>query len=147
MAVEFASPLDEPWIRQLLKSCGLPQEDLHSDHFKHFIVYKERGLILGVVGLEIFGRIALLRSLAVSVRHRDRGIATQLIAKIEEYGRSQQIEKLFLLTASAEEFFSKKGYKKIDRKYAPPEIQKTREFQDLCPDTSACLTKDLGGGS
>ncbi len=145
MAIEFASPLDEPWIRQLLKSCGLPQEDLHRDHFKHFVVYKERGLILGVVGLEIFERIALLRSLAVNERHRNRGIASQMVAKIEEYGRSLQIEKLFLLTTSAEEFFSKKGYKKIDRKFVPQEIQKTREFQDLCPNNSVCLTKDLGG--
>lgn len=145
MAIEFASPVDEPWIRQLLKSCGLPQEDLPRDHFKHFIVYKEKGLILGVVGLEIFGRIALLRSLAVARRHRHRGIASQMIAKIEEYGRSQQISKLYLLTTSAEEFFAKRGYQKIDRKLAPPEIKATREFQDLCPDSSVCLTKDLGG--
>lgn len=145
MAIEFASPVDEPWIRQLLKSCGLPQEDLQRDHFKNFIVYKEKGLILGVVGLEIFGRIALLRSLAVEGRHRNQGIASQMISKIEEYGRSQQISKLYLLTTSAEEFFAKRGYQRIDRKLAPPEIKATREFQDLCPDSSVCLTKDLGG--
>lgn len=145
MGIEFASVLDEPWIRQLLISCGLPQEDLHRDHFIHFVVYKERGLILGVVGLQIFGRIALLRSLAVNERYRNRGIASQMVAKIEEYGRSQQIEKLYLLTTSAEEFFAKRGYQRIDRKFAPPEIKATREFQNLCPDSSVCLTKDLGG--
>lgn len=145
MAIESASPMDEPWIRQLLKSCGLPQEDLHRDHFKHFLVYKEKGLILGVVGLEIHGRIALLRSLAVDGRHRHRGIASQLLGEIEDYGRSQDIEKFYLLTTSAAEFFAKRGYQKIDRKLAPPEIKATREFQDLCPESSVCLTKDLGG--
>ncbi|MGB9700177.1 MAG: arsenic resistance N-acetyltransferase ArsN2 [Thermodesulfobacteriota bacterium] len=145
MAVEFASPGDEPWIRQLLISCGLPQEDLHGDHFKHFLVYKEKGLILGVVGLEIFGKVALLRSLAVNGPHRNRGIASQMVAKIEEYARSLQISKLYLLTTSAEEFFAKRGYQRSDRKLAPLEIRTTREFQEICPDSSVCLSKDLGG--
>lgn len=145
MAIEFALPLDEPWIRQLLKNCGLPQEDLNKEHFKHFFVYKEKGLILGVVGLEIFGEVALLRSLAVEGRHRNQGIASQLVAKEEEYARSLAISKLYLLTTTAEEFFAKRGYRKIDRQLAPLEIKETREFQDLCPDSSVCLTKDLGG--
>lgn len=146
MAIEFASAMDEPWIRQLLISCGLPQEDLQRDHLKHFLLYKEKGLMRGVIGLEILGKNALLRSLAVDVRHRHRGIASQMVEKIEEYARSLGIEKLFLLTTTAEEFFTKRGYQKIDRRLVPPEIQKTKEFQDLCPESSICLTKDLGGG-
>jgi amino-acid N-acetyltransferase len=146
MAIEFASLEDEPWIRQLLIACGLPQEDLSREHFKHFLVYKEQGLIRGVVGLEIFGQVALLRSLAVNERYRNRGIASQMVAKVEEYGRSLHISKLYLLTTSAEEFFVKRGYQRIDRKLAPAEIRATREFQEICPDSSVCLSKDLGGG-
>lgn len=143
MAIEFASPLDEPWIRQLLTVCGLPQEDLTKEHLNNFLIYKEKGQILGVVGLEVLGKVALLRSLAVEARSRNRGIASQLIIKIEEYARSLSIEKIFLLTTSAEEFFANRGYQLIERRLVPQEIQKTREFQNLCPDSSVCLTKNL----
>ncbi len=145
MSMAFASRADEPWIRQLLKNCGLPQEDLSSEHFQHFLVYKEKGLILGVVGLEIFGEVALLRSLAVDERHRHRGIGSQMVAQIERYAQARQITKLYLLTTSAAEFFVKRNYQRIDRRLAPAKIRATREFQELCPESAVCLMKDLGG--
>ena len=67
MIFEPASPMDEPWIRRLLTLCGLPHEDLTPQHLSHFGVIKEKGEIVGTVGLEIHGRSALLRSLAVAV--------------------------------------------------------------------------------
>ncbi len=145
MSIAFASRADEPWIRQLLKACGLPQDDLSSEHFQHFLVYKEKGLIMGVVGLEIFGEVALLRSLAVDKGHRHRGIGSQMLGQIEKYAQAKQISKLYLLTTSAAEFFIKRGYQKMDRELAPAKIKGTGECRDLCPDSAVCLMKDLGG--
>ena len=79
MTSEVASPVDEPWIRQLLILCGLPQEDINPQHLLHFWVVREKGEAIGVVGLEIFGRLALLRFLAVDPRFRKRGLAQQLL--------------------------------------------------------------------
>jgi amino-acid N-acetyltransferase len=145
MNPEAASSGDEPWIRQLLTISGLPHEDITPQHLRHFFVIREKGEILGVIGLEIFGRLALLRSLAVDPGYRNRGFASQLINKAEEYAASLHIGRLYLLTMTVERmnFFAKRSYQKIERDSAPPEIQGTAEFQGLCPVTSFCMVKQL----
>jgi amino-acid N-acetyltransferase len=147
MTIEAASPMDEPWIRQLLILCGLPQEDITPQHLRHFWVIREKGEAIGVVGLEIFGRLALLRSLAVDPQCRKEGYGSRLIKKGEEYAASLKIEEVYLLTVTAERegFFAKRGYRKIGRNSAPPAIQGTAEFQGLCPVSSVCMVKQLQG--
>ncbi len=141
---EAASQMDEPWIRQLLTLCELPHEDITPQHLSHFWVIKEKGEVLGVIGLEPFGRLALLRSLAVDPRFRKRGFAAQLTKKAEEYAASHKVKELYLLTLTAENFFLKRGYQRIGRNSAPPQIQGTAEFQGLCPVNSVCMVKRLG---
>jgi amino-acid N-acetyltransferase len=142
---EAASPMDEPWIRQLLTISGLPHEDITPDHLRHFWVMSEKGQMIGVVGLEVFGRLALLRSLAVDPRFRNRGLGAQLTKKAEDYAASLKIDRLYLLTITAESFFLKRGYQKIERNSAPAEIQQTAEFQGLCPTSSVCMFKQIKG--
>lgn len=143
MSLFMASPMDEPWIRQLLTLCGLPHEDITPEHLNHFWVIKERGEILGTAGLEIQGRSGLLRSLAVDPRFRKRGFASELAKKAEEYAVSLHVSELYLLTMTAEGFFGKRGYQKIEKISAPPEIRGTTEFQTLCPVSSSCMVKRL----
>jgi len=143
MILDAATSMDEPWIRQLLTLCGLPQEDLTLGHLSHFWVIKERGEILGTVGLEMHGRSALLRSLAVDPRFRKQGFASELTKKAEDYAATLKIEVLYLLTLTAESFFRKRGYQRIERNSAPPLIQGTTEFQGLCPASSVCMVKPL----
>jgi amino-acid N-acetyltransferase len=143
MNLDLASPMDEPWIRQLLTQCGLPHEDITPEHLRSFWVIKEKGEILGVMGLEAFGRMGLLRSLAVDPRFRNRGFATQLTKKAEEYAAFLKTEGVYLLTLTAESFFRKRGYQKTERLLVPPEIQETTEFQSLCPASSICMVKRL----
>ena len=145
MTLEAASPKDEPWARELLTLCGLPHEDITLQHLRHFWVMKEKGQIIGVVGLEVFGRLALLRSLAVDPRFRKRGFAQQLTEKAEEYAASLQIKELYLLTTTAESFFLKRGYQRIARTSAPPVIRGTAEFQGLCPIISVLMVKQIQG--
>ncbi len=145
MNITLASSGDKLWIRQLLTLCGLPHEDLTPQHLSHFWVIKEKGEILGTVGLEIHGRSALLRSLAVDPRFRKRGFASELTKKAEECAASLKIKELFLLTITAESFFLKRGYQKIERNSAPPAIQGTAEFQGLCPVSSVLMIKQLKG--
>ncbi len=142
---EAASQMDEPWIRQLLIMSGLPHEDITTQHLAHFWVIKEREEILGVIGLELFGRSALVRSLAVHPRQRNQGWASRLEKKAEEYAASSKIQVLYLLTTTAEKFFQKRGFCKIDRGSAPEEIRGTAEFQGLCPISSVLMMKKLTG--
>jgi len=143
MHLALALSMDEPWIRQLLTLCGLPHEDITPEHLHHFWVIKERGEILGTVGLEIFGRSALLRSLAVDPRFRKRGFASELAKRAEDFAASLKIKELYLLTLTAESFFRKRGYQKTERNSVPSEIRGTTEFQSLCPASSVCMAKAL----
>ena len=143
MILDFASPLDEPWIRQLLALCGLPHEDITPRHLSHFWVIKEKGEILGSAELEILGRSTLLRSLAAALRFRKRGFAFELTKKDEDNAASFKIKELSLLTMTADSFFRKKGLSKIKKLSTPPEIQRTTEFQNLCPASSVCTVKVL----
>ncbi|MCX5914663.1 MAG: arsenic resistance N-acetyltransferase ArsN2 [Deltaproteobacteria bacterium] len=145
MNLDLASPMDEPWIRQMLTLCGLPHEDITPEHLRHFWVIKETGEILGTVGLEILGRAALLRSLAVDPRFRNRGFASELTKMAEGNAPSLKVELLYLLTMTAESFFRKRGYQKTERNSVPSEIQGTTEFQSFCPASSVCMVKMLGG--
>jgi amino-acid N-acetyltransferase len=143
MAIEAPLPTDEPWIRQLLILCELPQADITPEQLRHFLVLKENGQVIGVVGVEVFGRFGLLRSLAVDPRYRRKGFASQLAEKAEEYAASLKIETLYLLTMTAEGFFSKRGYQRLQRNSAPPPVQGTAEFKNLCPISAVCMVKYL----
>ena len=145
MKFTFASVEDEKEIKAVLSSAGLHHQDIKPAHLQHFLVLKDEinSAVTGVVGLELGDNNALLRSLAVIESERGKGLATQLLYKIEKYARSQQIDTLYLLTLTAERFFAKQGYQKTDRKSAPAAIQETAEFKSLCPETAVCMKKRL----
>jgi len=145
MKITFASVEDETKIKEVLTAGGLHHEDITPSHLQHFLVLKDdpSSTLTGVVGLELINNNALLRSLAVIEPHRSKGLATQLLKEIEKYARSNQVDTLYLLTLTAERFFTKRGYRKTDRKSAPPAIQETAEFKSLCPATAVCMKKLL----
>lgn len=145
MEFAFATAKDEERIKQVLAACGLEHRDIKQTQLQHFLMVQDNTELTlnGVVGLEIKGHVGLLRSLAVMHAHRQQGLATQLVSKIEAYARLQKINTLYLLTLTAEAFFTAKGYHQIDRVSAPAALQSTAEFKDLCPQTAVCMKKHL----
>ncbi len=95
------------------------------------------------MGLEIYGRDALLRSLVVSAAARTQGLGSALVLHAEQYAAAHEVRALYLLTTTAESFFEHRGYRRIDRAEAPSAIQSTREFASLCPASSAFMIKRL----
>jgi amino-acid N-acetyltransferase len=53
------------------------------------------------------------------------------------------VRSIYLLTTTAEVFFKRLGYERIERSRAPPSIERTREFASLCPASSAFMIKQL----
>ena len=139
----FAGPQEEADIRQLLEANGLLHQDIEPADLKHFLLVRDGREIVGLVGLEIRESDALLRSLAVAGGYRNKGLATLLVDKIEDYARSLKIRSLYLLTLTAEDFFAKRDFQRAARASAPAGIQKTAEFKGLCPVSAAFLTKRL----
>jgi amino-acid N-acetyltransferase len=127
----------------LLSRCGLPVSDLTQAHLAHFFYVGAASEPDGLVGLEICGSHALLRSLAVSPELRTDGLGRALVDHAEAHARTLGARSIFLLTTTAEAFFLRRGYVRLDRAGAPPEIRATREFADICPAGSAFMAKRL----
>ncbi len=99
-------------------------------------------ILIGCVGLEVYDRYALLRSLAVHPDFQGRGIGKQLVSRIIERARVKGIGQLYLLTDTAEDFFRKIGFDYVDREDVPASVRQSIEFTTLCP-TAASLTKRI----
>jgi amino-acid N-acetyltransferase len=130
-------------IVAMLEAEGLPVSDLTESHLEHFFFTGTDGVPSAIVGLELYGHDALLRSLVVSTVARSQGLGSALVLHAEEYAAKHHVRSLYLLTTTAESFFEHRGYRRIDRALAPPPIQCTREFASLCPSSSAFMIKRL----
>lgn len=133
-------------ITPLLSSCDLPVSDIAASALEPLMFFgcRQGFTVIGVIGLEHYGTVALLRSLAVAPAHRTCGLGKKLVTFAENYARSIGVETLFLLTTTAESFFLKLGYLPASRKDAPLSIQSTAQFSGLCPASSSFMSKDLG---
>ena len=127
----------------LLEAEGLPASDLTDAHVEHFFFTGTDGAPSALVGLEIYGEAALLRSLVVSAAARTQGLGSALVRHAEKYAAAHRVHSLYLLTTTAEAYFKHRGYRRIDRSEAPSSIQSTSEFSSLCPSSSVFMIKRL----
>jgi amino-acid N-acetyltransferase len=127
----------------LLEAQGLPISDITDEHLEHFFYIGSDGSPIGLVGVEIYGTNALLRSLVVADTARTQGIGASLVQHAEDYAASHSVAAVYLLTTTAESFFERRGYRRVDRTQAPRAIQSTPEFASLCPASSAFMIKQL----
>jgi amino-acid N-acetyltransferase len=127
----------------LLEAQGLPVSDITDEHLEHFFFIGSDGSPTGLVGLEIYGTDALLRSLVVADIARTQGVGSALVLHAEDYAVSHNVAAMYLLTTTAESFFERRGYRRINRTQAPRAIRLTPEFTSLCPASSAFMIKQL----
>jgi amino-acid N-acetyltransferase len=127
----------------LLAAEGLPVMDLTDVHLEHFFYIGPDGSPTALVGLEIYATDALLRSLVVAPDARTKGVGSAILRHAEDYAAARHVDAIYLLTTTAESFFERQGYRRVDRTRAPPSIQSTREFASLCPASSAFMIKRL----
>jgi len=127
----------------LLGSAGLPTEDLARLSLEHFFFAGPAEAPTGLVGLEMLGDVALLRSLVVAKPLRGSGAGSALLDHAERHARTRGVKVLYLLTTTAERFFAQRGYVHAPRDSAPAAIRATREFSALCPSSSAFMSRQL----
>jgi amino-acid N-acetyltransferase len=132
-----------PAIAELLEACALPIEDLAQQDLSLFLVSEEENHIKAVGGLERFGNVALIRSVATTAVSRGQGLASRLVRQLEDMARSKGITTLYLLTETATGYFESLGYASCSRDSAPPVIKTSNQFSSLCPNSATLMVKQL----
>lgn len=144
LKIENAKKSDLAAIRSLLQLTELPPEGI-DPHLENFLVIRNpksipgSDLLIGSIGLEVYGKSALLRSLAVHPDFQGIGLGTRLVERIIEVAKKRGIIRLFLLTDTAEEFFEKKGFVVVTRDQVPEDMKKSIEFTTLCTSSPSMM--------
>ncbi|TLV04003.1 GNAT family N-acetyltransferase [Dyadobacter luticola] len=126
----------------MLKNASLPISDL-PESLSNFFVANFESQIVGIAGLEMFGKIGLLRSVAVDPAFQKKGIAEKLLQKIKRHAEESGIEDIYLITNTADQYFLRQGFHPITRAQAPEAIQQTAQFSGLCPASSFVMKHAL----
>ncbi len=129
--IRRATLKDLPQIIGLLAKVGLPVEGV-AEHLKHFFVSEYNGDFVGVCGLQISNNMGLLRSTAVVSGFRNQGVGRMLVNASFEYAKELGLRELYLLTETRKDYFSNLSFKVIPRESIPEDLQKTREFLEIC---------------
>lgn len=143
MPIVPATAEDLGLIRDLLDSQGLPSTDIGGKSLETFLVLRDGKQIFGLVGLDLLGSVAMLRSLVVRPEWRSAGLGAQLMAAAEAQATALGVAALYLLTTGADRYFAARGYRKLERTEAPPEIKLHPQFRFLCPSTSIFMSKAM----
>lgn len=129
-------------IKNLLKDNQLPYEDLEESQVA-FITKEKEGTLIGCIGVETFGAEGLLRSFAVVDAHKGTGIGKQLLDELCENGQRQGIQKMHLLTTTADAYFKRYGFTVAERSQAPTAIAQSKEFSNICPSSAVYMVKEM----
>ena len=140
--IQTAQENERAGIINLLLAEKLPVEDLPAS-LTEFVVAKEDDAIIGAAGLERYKSYGLLRSMVVHPAHRNKQIAKALLQQLEQTAAASGISSVFLLTETADEYFSNKGYTTIPRDEVPAAIQQSSEFSHVCPVSVVVMRKQL----
>lgn len=129
-------------VLSLLEEVGLRTEGVE-EFFHDFLLISDESGVIGCVGLEVYGSVALLRSLAVRPRHQKKGYGSILLDAVLEDATKRGIAEVYLLTRTAEKFYTLRGFQITNSSTAPDAISKSQEFLELSPSGSALMLKRL----
>jgi len=137
-----ATPADLPAIFELLERSKLPRDGLDA-HVATTLVARDANGLVGTAALELYGTAALLRSVAVAVERRGRGLGAALTATALDLARRRGVRTVYLLTETAAEFFPKFGFRPIPRPAVDPAVLGSAEFTTACPASALVMARTL----
>jgi len=132
----------DPAVVDFLRLAELPVDDLNSAELLLFGC-RSKGVLQATVALELFGKCALLRSLAVAPSQRNTGLGAAMVAHAEQAAIEHSVEVIYLLTTTAAEFFERITYVVAERESAPAAIAESQQFSNICPASAVFMRKKL----
>jgi len=142
LQIERARGGDLDAVRRLLTAHDLPLDGL-ADHVDTLLVARRDGVVVGSAALEVYRDGALLRSLAVAPELHGRGLGCDLTDAALQMARDLDVADVYLLTTTAERFFPKFGFRRIDREDVPASVRESVEFRSACPSSAVVMAKTL----
>jgi amino-acid N-acetyltransferase len=128
-------------LTSLLYVAELPTAGIADAFPAGYCVVRDGEALIGAAGLEVHGRVALLRSVAVARAHRRAGLARRLVDDRLRYARACGVDAVYLLTTTAADWFRSLGFCDTARGEAPATLQRSAEFARICPASATCLAK------
>jgi len=140
--IRSAELIDLQQIVEFLKVNGLPTVGVESWYPNFVIATDEKGTLLGVAGLEIYGRVALLRSVAVEKDSRRMGHGRALVEAVLRNAKQNGVHTIYLLTETASDSFKHLGFDLVDRKDIDGVVMASLEFTE-CRSTALAMRKTI----
>lgn len=138
--IRAARPGDYETVARLLMANDLPVEGVPSS-LDAFLVAERGSALLGVIGLELYGADALLRSAAVDASERGTGLGARLVHDVIALAARRGVTGLWLLTTTAERWFPRFGFSAVARDDVPLAVRASREFQGACPASATVMRR------
>jgi amino-acid N-acetyltransferase len=140
--IERAAPDDFGAITALLEASHLPLDGLR-EHLATALVARQHGTIVGSAALEVYSDGALLRSVAVSPGQQGSGLGRALIGAAIRMAEDLRVPAIYLLTTTADQYFPRFDFERIDRADVPSNVQASVEFTSACPSSAVVMRKRL----
>lgn len=138
--LEAGRPDDLPAVRDLLARSALPLDGADA-LLGHLVVARDERGIVGTAGLEMYPSGALLRSVAVEASARGQGIGQLVTDAALSLARDAGVGAVFLLTTTADGFFPRFGFARVERDEVPADIRASVEFVSACPASAVVMRK------
>ncbi|MBC8045692.1 MAG: hypothetical protein H7Y00_02765, partial [Fimbriimonadaceae bacterium] len=74
---------------------------------------------------------------------RNHGKGQKIYDAVIAFAKEKNIKTIYLLTETAEKFFTKNGFSKMGRNTAPEKILNTEEFKTLCASSAVAMMKHI----
>src|SRR5690242_18925077 len=132
VVIDLAGPDEFPAIQALLERNALPVDGLR-EHLSTTLVAHDDGTVIGSVALEVYGQVALLRSVAVEPGRQGHGLGRRLTAAALDLARRQGVQRAYLLTETAQNYFPRFGFQPVARAAVDPAIHGSVEWASACP--------------
>jgi amino-acid N-acetyltransferase len=142
LSIENARPEDRGTVITLLQQTELLTDDLPPE-LPGFVIAIEQGTGVGVAGLERYGTMGLLRSVAVSPDYQGKKIAAQLVDRLLETAKADGMTDVYLITTTADRYFERHGFQPVGRSEVPEAIQQTQQFSTLCPSSAVVMKRTV----
>lgn len=142
ITIRPAEPANQMQVAELLQQVDLPTDDLPTG-LPGFMVAFDGNRLVGSAGIEPYNSVGLLRSVAVNPNYRDHKLGRQLVDAVLKAAQQQGIREAYLITTTADQYFERYGFERVERTNVPTAVAVTQQFSQLCPSSAVIMKKTL----